>query len=115
MPAQSSKRFCNGLTDDDAHILNRVVHVDMKIALGAHFQIDARMLGEGLKHVIKKADAGLDIVIADTIDFDCDKDFRLAGLSFYGRGAHRVAFSFFRPIWEHSKRLRIMKDDQLVQ
>jgi hypothetical protein len=50
------------LADDDADIFNRVVLVDIEIAFGGEFEIEAAMLCEKLEHVVEEADAGRDLV-----------------------------------------------------
>ena len=43
-----------GLTQANAHILHRVVGINMQIALGLHFQVDACMPGHKREHVVEK-------------------------------------------------------------
>jgi len=60
--AAIAERARDRLPDDYADILDRVMHVYMQVALGADLEVDHRVPGEGLQHVIEEADAGLDVV-----------------------------------------------------
>ena len=54
--AHVAKRFRHGKAQRNAAILNRVMLVDMQVALGGQRDIDARMARELLQHMIEKAD-----------------------------------------------------------
>ncbi len=45
----------------DAHVLHRVVTVDLQVARGADRQVEQAVAPEGGEHVVEKADAGLHV------------------------------------------------------
>jgi hypothetical protein len=53
-----------------------VVLVDMQIAVDFQRNVDQRMLGELLDHVIEKADAGGYVVRSRPVEIDLDENFR---------------------------------------
>jgi len=52
------------LADDDAGVLDGMVHVDVQIALGVDLQVDAGVTGEALQHVVEEAHPGADLRLA---------------------------------------------------
>ena len=56
------------LAETDAHVLDRVVLVDVQVAGGGDAQIERRMLGQQGQHVVEKADAGGDPRLADAVE-----------------------------------------------
>src|SRR5262245_44797382 len=87
------------LTEDDRGVLDGMVRVDLEIADGLHPQVDQRVLGQRVQHVVVEPDPGGDVATAGAVQVDLDDDLGLAGLAFDPRGAaHRwsskpVAFS----------------------
>ena len=79
----------DGLADDDARVLHRVVEIDVQIALGADLQIDAAVTGEAVEHVVEEANAGLDIGHAGAVQIDADADLGFLGVADdVGRAGH---------------------------
>jgi hypothetical protein len=67
--------------------------IDMQVADRLHRQIDARMPGQEIEHVVEEADAGRDVGQTRAIEVDGDLDVGLFGLAPDGRCAHEmVAF-----------------------
>lgn len=66
--------FCDGLADDDAGVLDRVVEVDMGITLAAYFQVDQRVARQAVQHVIEKADSRLNVGLAGAIEVNRNRD-----------------------------------------
>jgi hypothetical protein len=86
-----AERALDRLSDDDGGVLGGVVEIDVQVALRAHLQIDRRMPGKALQHVVEKADPRVDVVNARTVEIDGGENLRLAGLAFNGSGAHGSA------------------------
>ena len=77
-----AKRLRQRLTDGDAGILDRVVIVDMQVALGADGHVDQRMARQLVQHVIEKPDPGLIVIDPGAVEVHAHLDFgfrRLAG------------------------------------
>ena len=67
--------------DDDADILNRVMRIDLQIALRFNREIDQAVPRQQIEHVIEKPHAGLDRRCALAVQIECDADFGFLGLS----------------------------------
>ena len=67
---RSPSALANNLPQYDADVFDGVVLIDVEVALGLQFQIEAAVLGEQLQHVIKKPDAGRDLVRALPVQLD---------------------------------------------
>jgi hypothetical protein len=81
-----------GLAHDDASVFNRVVHIDMQIALGLNGQINQRMLGKAFQHMVKKANAGRNLGNACPIQIHGDRDLRLFRIALNGGRSHDEIF-----------------------
>ena len=75
-PLLIAERLHEGLAERDAHILDGVMVIDMRVALGLHDEIEKAVAGEKVQHVIEKADAGLDFGAARAVEADLDLDLR---------------------------------------
>ena len=75
------------LAQGNADVFDRVMLIDVQIALGLHVQIDGRMLGQKREHVIEKADAGGDVAVARAVEVELDVDLRFSGFAIDGGGA----------------------------
>ena len=60
--------LAQGLAEADADVLDRVVLVDVQVALGVDRQIDRRVLGQQRQHVVEEADAGGDLGLPDAVE-----------------------------------------------
>ena len=67
------------LAKADADVFDRVMLIDVQVALGFDCQIDRRVLGEQRQHVIEEADAGL-----PSIPRRCRRDSAPGGFGFRG-------------------------------
>ena len=83
-----AERLADRLAERDADVFRRVVEVDMRVALGAHGQVDQRMARELLQHMVEEADPGRHVVAAGAVEIDGDGDFRLGGVAGDFRCAH---------------------------
>ncbi len=80
-PDLVAERFGKRLPKYDADILGRVVKIDVQIALGFELDIDQRMPGQLLEHVIQEAHARLDVVVARAVEIDRGGNFGFLGLA----------------------------------
>jgi len=63
-----------GLAQGDADIFDRVVGIDMQIALGFDIQVDQAVPGDLVEHVIKKVHAGGEPALTAAIQIEPDRD-----------------------------------------
>ena len=59
-----AQRLLHRLPEGNADVFDRVVLIDVQIALGLDVQIDRRVLGQQRQHVVEKADAGRNLAVA---------------------------------------------------
>src|SRR4029453_8737587 len=88
-----AERLEHRLAQDDAHVFDGVVLVDVEIAGGPPLQVEAAVSREQLQHVIEEADTGPHIVAAAAIDGERTCDLRFRGLAVEpgaGRLLHRM-------------------------
>ena len=76
------------MADDDSRILGRMVEVDVKVALGPEGEINQRVPGQLLQHVIQKTDAGGDLVLPRSVEIHLDGNPRFPGGAFDHGLAH---------------------------
>jgi len=69
------------LAEHDAGVLDRVVHVDVQIALGLDGEVEAAVAGEALQHVVVEADAGGDMRLPGPVEIDGDPHLGLLGVA----------------------------------
>ena len=81
MPRAVAQRLPQSLAERDAGILDRVMRIDMQVALGRDLDVDQRMAGELLQHMIEKADAGRNLGHPRAVEIDADFEVRLLGLA----------------------------------
>ena len=86
-----AKRLSKRLAKRDAHILDRVMVVDMRVAGAADRHVDQRMACQLIQHVIEKADPGRVGIGAGAIEVDLDGDIGLGGFAGYRGAAHRAS------------------------
>ena len=61
MPDLVAERLLEGLPEHEPDILDRVVIVDVDVALGLDRQVEEPVLGEQRQHVVEKRDPGADL------------------------------------------------------
>src|SRR6202050_4929296 len=83
-----AERLRQRLAERDAHILDRVVIVDMAGALGPNLDIDKGMTRELIEHMIEETNAGCNIGKARPIEVEADLDARLLRLAYDCALAH---------------------------
>ena len=67
--------------EGDADVLDGVVVVDVEVAGGAGREVDERVAGELVEHVVEEADAGLVVVPAGAVEVERDRERGLGGLA----------------------------------
>ncbi len=68
MPARSPSARAIAVPERDAGVLDRVVAVHVQIALRLDGQVEQRVAGQRLEHVVEEADAGLDPGLAAAVE-----------------------------------------------
>ena len=68
-------------SEHDADVFDRVVHVDLDVALGPHRQVDQRVLGERGQQVVEERHRGVDVGGAGAVEVEHELDARLARLA----------------------------------
>src|SRR6185295_6073070 len=91
-------RLRHRLAEGDAHVLDRVVAVDVEVALGVDLEVDQRVAGD----VVEEADAGRQRRVAAAVEVDPDADLRLLRVAADVGGAVHVADSRAASIWSFS-------------
>ena len=64
--------FGKCLAEHDAHVFDRVVRVDLKIALRFHGEVEQTVARERIEHVVEERDARVDIGLARAVDLKCE-------------------------------------------
>ena len=54
------------------------MEVDVQVALGADLEVEHGVAGEAFQHVVEKADAGIDVVVAGAVEVERDHDLGLS-------------------------------------
>ena len=87
-----AQRLVERLAQRDAGVLDRVVLVDVQIALAAHLQRQRGMLGERLEHVVEERNPGIGLSLAVAVEVEGDPQVGLLRLPLHGAVArHRQA------------------------
>ena len=92
-PALIAQRLQNRLANRDSGVFGGVMLVDMQVADGLHLQVDQRMARQLFEHMIKKADAGRNLINAGAVKIDFDINRRFVCLAADSPGAHGRRYS----------------------
>ena len=65
-----AERLGQGPAEGDADVLDGVVVVDVQVAGGADVEVDQRVAGELVEHVVEEADAGRVVVPAGAVEVE---------------------------------------------
>ena len=63
-----AERFFDGLTEDNPYVFDRVVSVDVQVAVGFDVEIDQAVASQKVEHVVKKTYAGVDSGFAGAVE-----------------------------------------------
>ena len=84
-------RLADGLTDADAGVFNRVMLIDVQVALHVDLKVEATVPREQLQHVIEEADAGRTGEVAGAVEVEFKLDLRFGRVAFdLGDAAHEA-------------------------
>ena len=84
-----SERLVDRLSQGDTDVFGGVVVVNVQVTLGDHVQIDQRMFGKQVQHVIEESNAAGSFSLAVTIKVDGQLDIGLTGRAVDGcRSVH---------------------------
>jgi hypothetical protein len=75
-----AERLGKRLAKHDAAVLDRMVEINVEVALGAEFDIDQGVARQLLEHVVEKADAGRNVVGSGPVEVEARRDPRFLGL-----------------------------------
>src|SRR5699024_10788313 len=64
------QRLAQGLTDADGGVLHGVVHIHVRITLGAHGQVDQGVLAQGGEHVVVERHGGGHVHGSGAVEID---------------------------------------------
>ena len=76
-----AQRLQHSLAQCNAGVFHAVMGINVQIALHLDIQIDERVPGQKMEHVIEEPDAGGDVSLAGAIEVDADADLRFVGLA----------------------------------
>ncbi len=104
-----AQRFSERLAKRDSHVFDRVMRVDVEVALAVHAQPEAAVFGEQVEHVIQKTYAGLVAVGVGPIELKLDAHAGLGSFTRHRGGscAEIAVFSRFGHVWGCCKRTNI--------
>lgn len=100
--AVSSEAFfiteCFGecLAKTDARVFDRVVMIDVQIALRDYSEVDQRVLCQQRQHVVKEADSRVDLSLSGAVQIEREVDGRFGRLSMNTGRARHVKNFFIR-------------------
>src|SRR6185437_5640672 len=87
-----AQRLVEGLAEGDGDVLDRVVGVDVGVALRPHGQVERAVLAQRVEHVVVEPDAGGDVGGAGAVD----DDLRLLGDALHPADPTHTIASCFR-------------------
>ena len=70
-----------GLAQGDAHVLDRVVAVDVQVTGTFDLDVETAVTGDLVEHVIEETDTGVELALARAVQVEPDPDFRLEGIA----------------------------------
>ena len=77
-PGSIAERLGERRAEDEGDVLDRVVLVDLEVAVGADGEVEQAVVGERAEQVIVEPDAGVDRPVALAIEPERDRDVGLA-------------------------------------
>ena len=92
-PGHGAERLLHRLAERYPDILGGVVMVDVKVAVGLDGEVDARMAGQKIEHMVEKADSGGNAGHAGAVEVYRYLDIGFLGLAPDGCRAHENPLS----------------------
>ena len=86
-----AERLRHRLPERDADVLDRVVGVDLEVALRLHREVDHAVARDLVEHVVEERDARGEARLARAVEVHGDEDLGFLGVSLDFRGAHGVS------------------------
>ena len=77
-----AERLAQRLAQHDRGVLDRVVSLDLDVALGAHGQVEAGVAAQRGEHVVEERHAGVDVDDSGAVEVELDDDVGFLGLAF---------------------------------
>lgn len=93
-----AKGLSKGFAKRNADILDRMMAIDMQIAMAAHFEIESTMLCQSGQHMIEKADPTIEFGLPGAIQIDGNGDIGLTGLA-VNAGLSGVCHTLFHKLF----------------
>ena len=78
-PGTIAERLGEGGTEHERDVLDRVVLVDLEVAVGVDGEVEQAVVGERAEEVVVEADPGVDPGVARAIEAERDRDLGLGG------------------------------------
>ena len=78
-PGSIAERLGERRAEDERDVLDRVVLVDLEVAVGADGEVEQAVVGERAEQVVVEADAGVDRPVALAVEPERDRDVGLGG------------------------------------
>ena len=69
------------LPQDDPHVFDRVVLIDVEISVGFEVEVEAAVLREKLEHVVEETNAGRDFVASPAVNAQARLDPSFLGIA----------------------------------
>ena len=83
-----AERLGERLAERNADVLDRVVGVDVQVALGRDIEIEHTVARDLVEHVVEKGHAGIERAAAAAVKIELDVDLRFLGVAFDFSCAH---------------------------
>ncbi len=83
-----AERLRHGFAEREGRILDRMMLVDVQIALHGHRNVDQRMARQLFDHMVEETDSGGHRIVARAVEIDGDRDIRFLGRALDGGGSH---------------------------
>lgn len=69
-----AQRLRQRLPDRNANVFDRMMRIDMQIAVGAHLKVDQSMAGDLVEHMIEKRNAGRKLSLTGTVKIQTNRN-----------------------------------------
>ena len=83
-----------GLTNGDANVFHCMVGVNFKVPFGLDLEVDKAMTRDLIKHVIKKRDAGIKLLLTGSVEVQAHNDLGLGRITAQFGDSHGAMIQF---------------------